>query len=425
MTHSTWPASSALSDSASTRRQFLQLGAAAVGGLSLPRSLLAEPQGQINGKINEPRKKLIAWGWDTAHPAKIQVNIRKIEEMPWDGIVLSHFKAKRNGKEVMFEWRCFGQEQFEREHLSETIETLKHIDFRRFTDNFLRFNVQPGDVDWFDDFSAILHNARLWAEVARETRMKGWKFDVEDYTDKVFTYRKQKDAKQKSFEEYAKQARLRGRQLMEAIEKGYPDIVILLSLAHSYVNRTPRASQRLPDLPYGLLPAFLNGMIEAAGPQVRLIDGQEQAYGYLTAEDYFRGYHSARQQALALVPSELWGKYRDKMDVGMAMWANYQLAVPVTTAKHWPPHYMTPQERLQLFEQNIYYALKTTDEYVWLYSEQMGWWEPGYPSPTPDGAIDAIRRARAKIRSGEPVGFDMAGLIASAQTKMEQATKSK
>jgi hypothetical protein len=410
----------ALPDGRRSRRHFLQLGALAVGGLSLPNALQAEPQRQVEA----PRKKLIAWGWDTAYPAKIQMNVRKIEELPWDGIVLSHFQANKGGEEAMFEWRCFGQEQFERDDLASTIETLANIEFRRFTDNFLRFNVQPGDVDWFDDFGPILHNARLWAEVARETAMKGWKFDVEDYTETVFTYRKQKYAEHKSFDDYARQARLRGRQLMETVGEAYPDIVILYSLAHSYVNRTPHASRLLPDLPaYGLLPAFLNGMIEAAGPEARLVDGQEQAYGYLTAEDYFRGYHGARQEALALVPPELWEKHRATMDVGMAVWANYQLAVPVTTARHWSPHYMEPADRLRLFEQNVHYALKTSDQYVWLYSEQMGWWEPGYPSPTPEGAIEAIRSARDKIESGEPLGFDMGDLVAAARLKMDQATQ--
>lgn len=401
-----------------SRRQILQLGAAGVGAWLLPHGVRAETE----VRTGEPRKKLIAWGWDTAYPEKIQNNIRKIEELPVDGIVLTHFKAVKDGQEAMFEWRCFGRETFEREHLAGTIETLRNIGFQRFTDNFLRFNVQPGDVDWFDDFGPILHNARLWAEVAKESGLKGWKFDVEDYQENVFTYAKQKYAADRPFDEYAGQVRLRGKQLMEAIQAAYPEIVLLLSLAHSYVNRTPQAAGRLADMPaYGLLPAFLNGMLEAAGPRVRLVDGQEQAYAYLTADDYFRGYHAGTQQALSLVPPELWEKHRGTMEMGVALWANYQLAVPVTTAKHWPPHYMKPEERLRLFEQNVYYALKTADEYAWLYSEQMGWWESGYPSPTPDGAVEAIRAARAKIAGGEPLGFDMSAEVATARRSMEQA----
>jgi len=163
--------------------------------------------------------------------------------------------------------------------------------------------------------------------------------------------------------------------MMKAIQSGFPNIVLLLSLAHSYVNRTPHAPRKLAELSsYGLLPAFVNGLLEAAGPQVRLIDGQEQAYGYLTAEDYYRGYHDVQQRALELVPQDLWKKYRNRMEAGVAIFANYQLAVPRSEAqgKHWPATYMQPEQRLRLFEQNVYHALATTDEYAWLYSEYMG-----------------------------------------------------
>jgi len=412
----------------SSRRDLLKQGAATLAGLSLlsPGLAATPPDGPVTSPANGlPPKKLIAWGWDTNYPEKIQSHIRKMELMPWDGIVLGYFKANKAGKEEMFEWHCFGAHRFERADLAPTIETLKAIPFEKFTDNFLRYNVQPGDVDWFDDFSSIIHNARLWAEVAHETGMKGWKFDVEDYQEKLFTWKKQKYASTKSFEEYAAQIRLRGKQIIEAIQEAYPDITLLLSFGASYVARQPHAARRLAELTdYGLQPAFITGLLEGAGPQVKLIDGQEHAYGHLTPEDYYRGYHGVRREALSLIPVELHEKYRNKMDVGVAMWANFQLSLPVTTDKFWPAHYLTPEDRLKLFEQNIYYSLKTTDEYFWLYSEQMGWWEEGYPSPTPAGALDAIRRSREKIIADEPLGFDLSPKVAEARRQMAEATKS-
>lgn len=370
--------------------------------------------------VEGPRKKIIAWGGiDWYSPATIQMNIRKIEELPFDGTVLQGFKANKGGEEVMFDWLCFGQERFERQQLTQTIELLRNIDFQRFTNNFLRFNVTPGDVDWFDDFGAILHNARLWAEVAKETGMKGWMFDVEDYKGQVFDYRKERYAQQKTFEEYAQQARLRGRQLMQAIQDGYPDIVILLTLGQSYCLEASQRPGGLREDGYGLLPAFLNGMIEAAGPQVRLVDGNERAYGYLTARDYFRGLHDIRRRALALVPKELRRKYRARMGASMALYVNYVFALHDAPGGL-PTYYLTPEERLRLFEQNVYYALKTADEYVWCYSEGLSWWEKGYPRPTPEGALDAIRSAQAKIRQRQPLRIDMASRIASARSKMKE-----
>jgi len=369
---------------------------------------------------SEPQKKLIAWGGlDWYSPASVANNIRKIEELPFDGTVLQGFKAHKDGQEVQFDWLSFGQEKFEREHLVQTIEILKAIDFQRFTDNFLRYNTYPGGVDWFDDFDAILHNAQLWAQIANETGMKGWMFDVEDHDERIFAYGNQKYVDQKTFDEYAHQARLRGRQFMEAVQDGYPDIVIMLSHAHSYVNIEVSAGEPLHDVQYNLLPAFLNGMIEAAGPQVRLVDGHEQGYRYLTAQDYSQAKHKMQQGALALVPPQLHDKYRHTMHVGMPVWANLQLAT-YNRPGGWVSYYMAPEDRLRLFEQNVYNALMTVDEYAWIYSEHMNWREAGSPAPTPDGAIDAMRSARDKVRCNEPLGFDLAETLATAKLKLHE-----
>jgi len=279
--------------------------------------------------------------------------------------------------------------------------------------------VTPGDVDWFADFDTILHNARLWAAAARETGMKGWLFDVEDYQGRVFDYKKMKFTGKKSFAEYAQQARLRGREFMKAVQEPFPDIVVFLALAHSYVNRAPQAINRLSELEYGLLPAFLNGMIEAAGPKVRIIDGHEQSYGYLTAEDYYRGYHATRQKALALVPANVHARYNARMEVAMALYVNYLFASP--GAARGPTAFLTAKERLRLFEHNVYHALSVTDEYVWCYSERLCWWEKGHAVPTPDGALDALREARRKYDSNQPLGFDMTERIAAARAAEKKA----
>ena len=405
-----------------SRRSFV---AGSLAGLAAP-STARRVNAQDVPSQAKPTKKLIGWGTDVAYPAKVQNTIRQVEELPLEGIVLSNFSGKKAGKDFTFDWECFGQQKFDRDDLAPMIEILSTIRFKRFTDNFLRFTVQPGNFDWFDDFSAPLHNARLWAAVARDVGAKGWKFDVEDYKERLFVYKKQKHVETKSFAVYATQVRQRGRQMMEAIQSVNPEIVLLLSLAHSYVNRTPNARRKLAELSsYGLLPSFIDGLVEAAGPRVRIIDGQEQAYGYMTTEDYFRGYHDIKQRALELVPRDLHKKYQNKMEVGVAIFANYQLAAYRTTPTYWPSHYMSPETRLRLFEQNIYHALKTTDEYAWLYSEHMGWWESGYQVPTPDGALQAIHRAREKFAANKPLGFDLGHAIAEARSRMKQATRRK
>lgn len=76
---------------------------------------------------------------------------------------------------------------------------------------------------------------------------------------------------------------------------------------------------------------------------MRIIDGHEQSYGYLTSEDYFRGYHATRQQALDLVPAELHGQYRARVEAAMALYVNYLLALEGAAVG--PPTYLPPARR--------------------------------------------------------------------------------
>jgi hypothetical protein len=71
---------------------------------------------------------------------------------------------------------------------------------------------------------------------------------------------------------------------------------------------------------------------------------------------------------------------------------------------------MTPEDRAKWFEHNTYWALYTTDEYVWCYSERMNWWK----DQTPPGLEPAILSARQKIAEGKPLGFDIEPIIAAA-----------
>ena len=87
---------------------------------------------------------------------------------------------------------------------------------------------------------------------------------------------------------------------------------------------------------------------------------------------------------------------------------NFALRQPKT--EQYLSYRMTPEERAKWFEHNTYWALYTTDEYVWCYSERMNWWK----DQTPPGLEAAIVNARQKIAEGKPLGFDIEPLIEAA-----------
>ncbi len=71
---------------------------------------------------------------------------------------------------------------------------------------------------------------------------------------------------------------------------------------------------------------------------------------------------------------------------------------------------LTPEERARWFEHNTYWALYTTDEYVWSSSERMNWWK----DQTPPGLEAAIVNARQKIAARQPLGFEIEQLLEAA-----------
>jgi hypothetical protein len=69
---------------------------------------------------------------------------------------------------------------------------------------------------------------------------------------------------------------------------------------------------------------------------------------------------------------------------------------------------MTQEERNKWFEQNVYYRLKASSEYVWLYNENMDWWKN---ENIPNGIVDAIKKAKEKLVKGQKLGYDMAPIF--------------
>jgi hypothetical protein len=79
-----------------------------------------------------------------------------------------------------------------------------------------------------------VNNARLAAWVAEESGSAGIWFDPEQSHHRLFDYDKQRDAKTRSFEEYAAQARNRGAEVMNAFQEGYPGLTVFFTLAYSF-----------------------------------------------------------------------------------------------------------------------------------------------------------------------------------------------
>ncbi|MBI4662942.1 MAG: hypothetical protein HY735_29385 [Verrucomicrobia bacterium] len=345
--------------------------------------------GQTQG-ADKPFKKLIEFGWDEPDTAFMREHIAEMERTPFDGCVFHINYSKPDGGKGNFTWECWGQRAFTEMELSPALEDLKATPFRRFQCNFLRFNTTPAKLDWFDDHTAVLQNARLAAQVARQGNCAGLLFDIEQYEGPLFDYRKQRDTKEKSWDIYAAQVRLRGREVMTAFQDGYPDLTVFLTFGYCLPWAQSGAGKKaLADCPYGLLAPFLDGMLEAAKDRAKLVDGHELSYGFKDVERFPTAYATMRETLLPIVRDA--EKYRRFFSFGFGVWMDQDWRKNGWNPDDLAKNYFSPDA----FQASVRRALEVADEFVWVYAETPRWWSAeGKPVKLPDAYQAAVRKAR-------------------------------
>jgi len=345
----------------------------------------------LGGNPEAPPKKLIEFGWDEPSTTFMRQHRVEMEAMPFDGCVFHVDYKKTDGSAGQFIWELWGTRRFTYGELMPTIGDLQATRFERFTDNFLRVNVVPGAVDWFDDYAAILDNVRLAARAAREGGAVGILLDTEQYQSPLFTYRKQQDAGTKSWEAYARQARLRGREVMDALQDGYPRLTILLTFGYAVPwLESRKGAVALPDIEYGLLVPFLDGMVDAVRPGTRLVDGYEPTYYHnRDVTKFASAYRIVKEDVLPIVADPK--RYQRVMSVGFGLWLDFDSTAIGWNEADGSKNFYTPED----FERSVRAALEASDRYVWIYTQIPQWWsEKGVPLKLPPGYVEALRRVR-------------------------------
>jgi hypothetical protein len=353
--------------------------------------ILLGPSCAAAGEPDRPRR-LVEFGWDEPDTAFLRAHLAEMERTPFDGCVFHANYRDADGKVGNLAWEFWGRRAFTEEELSGAFDDLRALDPRRFRSNFLRFNVTPADLDWFDDFAAILTNARLAARHAREGHAAGILLDTEAYQGKLFDYRKQRHASSKSWDEYAEQARRRGREVMGAFQDGFADLTILLTFGVSLPWRQSDGGKRpLAECEEGLLVPFLDGLIAATKGRARLVDGHELSYGYRDPTRFAEAARTIKEGVLPLVADrEAYGRV---VSAGFGLWMDYDWREQGWNTDDPSRNYFTPEG----FEASVRRALDEADEYVWIYTETPRWWsDAGGPVKLPDAYAEALRRTRSK-----------------------------
>ncbi|MDP6637457.1 MAG: hypothetical protein QGG42_21370 [Phycisphaerae bacterium] len=337
--------------------------------------------------VSPRRKKLIATGWDMPDTKRLRENLAEIESSPFDGVVLEVLGQRNNSSrsECKLRW-AFLDEKWDRKWFQPAIDDLRACKFKKFTDNFIIFNANPGSVDWFDDagWANIVDHWRIAAWVAKQSGVKGILFDPEPYLReyKQFSYSMQPQRNKHTYAEYRRQARRRGREVMKAITSEYKDITVFcyfLNSIQQWALSQARPSGVLEKSGYGLFPAFVDGWLDAAPAGVTLVDGCESAYRYNSDREYLRQAVFIKGEAQRLVSPTNLAKYRAQVQVSYGMYLD---AYTNPKGSPWRIDGLGGP-RVKRLQANLSTAMRCADEYVWVYGEKFRWWA------TPDKRVNA------------------------------------
>jgi hypothetical protein len=349
----------------------------------------------------ERHKRLIEFGWDEPDTHFLRTQTNQLQQSPFDGCVfhVNHVAADQAADDALwtrggsgnFTWQAWGERAFTEPELARAIADLQATAWGKFRHNFLRLNVTPGAIDWFDDYSPVVQNARLAGMVARAGNCAGILLDTEQYEGPLFNYSKQRHAGTKSWDEYAAQARRRGAEVMTAMQESFPNLTILLTFGYSLPWQESQSGQRpLAQCDNGLLAPFLDGMLSAATGTTQIVDGYEQSYGYRSREEFARAHETVSSDVLPIVADP--PKYAQVFKGGFGIWMDYRWRELGWSTAEPAKNHFSPES----LKASLEAAWERTDQYVWLYSETPRWWSPAGGSVDLPAAYDqAVRDAVA------------------------------
>ena len=390
-------------------------------------------------------KKLIKWGLDAPNSAYVREHIREMEKWPFDGFCINA-DIMVEGQRQWVHGQMFSTRKFTYAELKHIVDDFKATEFTRFTDNFMimsqsvdvfAFQDEDGNEthrqqlhppDWFSDeeFAITKANWALAARVCREAGLAGWMLDLEMWSTtngkypRAWNYafcKRHNKGDIPSFEECYAKVQQRGRELMAAICREYPDIVIINYMGSQELSYrlTGRTGTVTPDVhvlstsDYGLMAPFLDGMLEGIPPEAgaTIVDGGPLYHANLNKRfTAYREYAYGRSAEVTAAPDA----FREHMRLGFAVWVDGR---GWRTKSNWgwpwerePPYWgnqFTPEE----LEHAFYFALLNADKYVWIWAQDATFFpQCGFRRPQAQTINADYRQAVANCRKPHRMRFE-------------------
>lgn len=340
----------------------------------------AAPAAPFRAAKAPPHLLLHDWHGESpvSSPSYIRANFEYLDSLPFDGIVTY---VRSADTKTNISASVLGTRALVFDDVAACLQPLRDLRFANLTENFAAV-LGGKPPDFMDDWSVPILNFAILAKAAREAGLRGIYLDNEGYHKPWGDHPKGVSHPKKSVAEYQERARLRGREVMEAMVEQFPDIVVVV-LHGPYLSDRRAPAPLFPKWQHRneLVGPFFAGLVEGAGDRGTVVDGGEMYH--LRSEAEFRESYAWRKNALPVDNDFIPPGVRDR-------WAS---RVRVSFGVYNRP-YEGIEMNPEILATTLGHALRRAEGYVWLYVEGPSFLRrPGQGGPSPEW-IEAVRRAR-------------------------------
>jgi hypothetical protein len=314
-------------------------------------------------KTFSQKVKLIEFGWDYPDVTYLSARLDSMQNTPFDGICFSFQRKIMEAFDDSLKSDCY----FEFNKL----QTLK---WGKYTNNFIilrGFSKTGGN--WFNDkaWENISNNMVHLSRVMQMKNIKGILFDPEYYYENPLFNPWTFSADQypgKSFQQVQNQVKQRGKQFITSLQKRsnsftFISLWIASLIAHEK-KYTPIYKTR-----HALLISFFEGILEGKNKNVIITDGDEYAYWNTKPSQFLEGKYLLRNTMLELLHSEKSKKEAKNIQIAQPVYYDGLMASNTPIGND-----LKRNIKWKWLAENLKYAIASSDQYMWFYSERNNWW---------------------------------------------------
>ena len=347
-------------------------------------------------KVSSQSVKIIEFGWDYPDIPELAARLDSMQNTPFDGIC---FSFQRNIMEV-FDTSLKHDSYFE-------FKRLQSLEWGKYSSNFiiLRGYSKTGG-NWFDDkaWENISENMVNLSRAMQMKNIEGILFDPEYYyEDQMFnpwTF----SAEQypgKTLKQVQDQVKQRGKQFITSLQKlenSFTFISIwMASLIAQEKKYTPINKTR-----HVLLISFIEGILGGKNKDVIITDGNEYAYWNTKPSQFLEAKSLLRNTMVELLHSKK--SKKEVKDIQMAQPVYYDGLMGTNTpiGKE-----LKRDIKWKWLNENLKYAMASSDQYMWIYSERNNWWN----DTVNDTLLMMLQQVKASINNESEPDNDKSSFI--------------